>query len=175
MKKLDKRYFRHSMRLNGHDYCTPGNYFITICTKNKFNHFGNIEKNILISTRIGLMVHDAWLSLPKRFPDIILGEFVVMPDHIHGIIRINNRVSGIANNSFEEKSKHGIPEYIQYYKRKTTHLYHQIAKRNPVGADSRIGPLWQRNYYDKIIRTQREYINISKYIRNNPTNHHPSR
>lgn len=173
MERLDKRYFRHSMRLYGHDYCTPGNYFITICTKKRFNHFGNFDNSTMVSTEIGSMVSDVWLELPKIFPEIILGEFVVMPDHIHGIISIN-RVSGNAINSFEEKRKHGIPKYIQHYKRKTTHLYHQIVKCNPVGADSRIGPLWQRNYYDKVIRTQKEYINISKYIRNNQKHHHPT-
>lgn len=78
-----------SRRLNGHDYSTVGAYFITICTKNRQPYFGNIGSGKLNQTAAAIIAHDIWKQIPIQFPFVELDEFVVMPDHIHGIIIIN--------------------------------------------------------------------------------------
>ena len=79
---------RRSLRLQSHDYSQPGAYFITICTYEKKNLLGNIVNGEMNLTEAGRTIWDIWESLPKRYPDIQLDAFVVMPNHIHGIIMI---------------------------------------------------------------------------------------
>jgi len=83
---------RRSIRLSGYDYSQNGLYFITICTRNKERLFGEVHNNQVILSEIGKVVESCWLEIPQHYPQIVLHAFVVMPNHIHGIIEIKNNV-----------------------------------------------------------------------------------
>jgi REP element-mobilizing transposase RayT len=105
--------FRHkyrieTSRLNGYNYSKPGNYFITICTKDREPLFGEIIDEKIKLTEKGKIVSDCWYDLPNHYPNITLDEFIVMPNHIHGIINICNGT--------DKKLKHGLSEFIRAFK-----------------------------------------------------------
>jgi len=105
--------FRHkygieTTRLNGYDYSKPGNYFITICTKDRKPLFGDIIDEKIKLSKTGKIVSECWLDLPNHYPNIILDEFIVMPNHIHGII--------IIRNGSENNLNHGLSEFIRAFK-----------------------------------------------------------
>jgi putative transposase len=80
---------RRSIRLKGYDYSCPGAYYITICAKYREHLFGNIENGMMVLNECGMVAQKYWLEIPMHFPNVILDEYVVMPDHIHGIIFID--------------------------------------------------------------------------------------
>ena len=82
-----------SIRYRGFDYSSPGKYFITICTKNKLPYFGKIENGIMILSDPGLIANKCWQEIPNHFPFIELDEFFIMPDHLHGIIIIIEKIN----------------------------------------------------------------------------------
>ena len=79
-------YYRHSFRLKNYDYSQPGLYFITICTQNRIELFGEIKNGKMILNDYGEIVEKHWQKIPKYYPDIRLLEYVIMPNHIHGIL-----------------------------------------------------------------------------------------
>ena len=89
--KFKNKYRIKSARLAGYDYRNEGLYFVTICTKNKFHYFGEIENGNLLLNEIGLIAHNYWAEIPQHFDHVSLDEFVIMPDHIHGIICIDEK------------------------------------------------------------------------------------
>ncbi|MCX6316774.1 MAG: transposase, partial [Bacteroidetes bacterium] len=88
MQKFQNRYRIPSARLATWDYGCPGSYFITICTKNREHFFGDINNSEMYLNAIGLIADQCWAALPEHFNKITLGEFVIMPNHTHGIITI---------------------------------------------------------------------------------------
>ncbi len=92
-----KTYHRRSIRLNGYDYTQNGCYFLTICTRNRECLFGEIQNAEMFLSNIGEKVKDCWQEIPNHFPQIVLHEYVIMPNHVHGIIEINNPQSTGAN------------------------------------------------------------------------------
>jgi putative transposase len=129
---------RKQIRLKGYDYLSDGTYFITICTKNREEIFGKIVNNEIYMKHYGDIVLECWKELPKHYPSIILDEFIVMPNHVHGIIIIINDIVG----AFKSFSARRINEI-----------------RNTQGK-----PVWQRNYYDHIIRNKKSLNRIREYI-----------
>jgi REP element-mobilizing transposase RayT len=98
MKYNPDKHHRRSIRLQGYDYSQPGIYFITLCTQNRECLFGEILNGEMRLNEFGKIAHQCWLEMPHHFPHIQLDEFVVMPDHIHGIIVLNNIVGvGVQN------------------------------------------------------------------------------
>ncbi|MBL7899711.1 MAG: hypothetical protein JNJ99_14325, partial [Crocinitomicaceae bacterium] len=89
MAKYLNKYRIESSRLKGFDYNSNGSYFITICTKNRFPYFGNIADGKMHLTEIGKLAEQFWKSIPDHFSHATLGEFIIMPDHMHGIITLN--------------------------------------------------------------------------------------
>jgi len=158
---------RHSIRLRGYNYANLGAYFVTICLKQRipsntlqynpstnydFPIFGIIENNIVVLNELGKIVQQIWGEMPKHFKDIETGEFIVMPDHIHGIIKICNCVGCVTNPT------NNLPQIVRWFKGRTTF---ECRKTNG-------NFKWQRNYYEHIIRNEIEYSKIAKYIKNNP-------
>lgn len=86
---------KKQFRYQGYDYSQNGFYFITICTKNREMFFGNIKNGKIKLSDIGLIANKFWLEIPNHFPFVILDEYVIMPDHIHGIIKINNNPANV--------------------------------------------------------------------------------
>lgn len=166
-QKFRGKYRTTSIRKTGWNYNSDGAYFVTICTKNRRNFFGRIDNGRMENSGIGELARKFWDEIPNHFQFVNLGEFVIMPDHLHGIIIINNTAetpklgaSTIMKNDSEiQKWKPGnLGVIINQFKRICT--IHS-RKLEPNFA-------WQSRYYDHIIRDEMEFRRISEYIKNNP-------
>ncbi|MDL2214989.1 transposase [Dysgonomonas sp. OttesenSCG-928-M03] len=167
---------RRTIRLQGYDYSQEGLYFVTICCQDKICRFGKIQNDEVVLNEVGEIVKRYWLDIPNHFPHIILHEFVIMPNHVHGILEIAECVAVAANNHspenetpFRSPSK-TIGSVVRGFKIGVSKwLNNQWAKDfSPVRQLSK--SIWQRNYYEHIIRNSRSYQNISDYIKSNPIN-----
>ncbi|MEW6526127.1 MAG: transposase [Spirochaetota bacterium] len=168
MKDNRKIHNRRSIRLKGYDYSQIGAYFVTICTHNREFLFGNISDGKMILNDYGKIVEQCWYDLPNHYNNIELHEFVVMPNHFHGIISIvttdNTPVGAIHESPLQlQRRKMLLPKIIGRLKMNTAKQINII--RNTPGI-----PVWQRNYYEHIIRDDESFYRISKYIINNPIN-----
>lgn len=170
---------RKSIRLKGYDYSQEGLYFVTICTQGHICLFGEIYQHEMILNEVGKMVEKCWLDISYYFPDIALHDYVIMPNHIHGILEI---IVGTNNNSSEkigifESPKRTIGSVIRGFKNgvikrlKETGLLEQILANNysPLQQIKR-NSIWQRNYYEHIIRNENSCNKITDYINLNPSN-----
>jgi putative transposase len=178
---------RQSIRLKGYDYSKTGLYFITICCQDRAYLFGEIVGAPvggaqMILNDAGKMIETQWLALKERFPNIELHEFIVMPNHFHGILEIVktdvplNAVGAtlvVAQN--EEGQPRGLPQrgitptvgdMMDAFKSITTVEYIRGVKG--LGWQRFNGKVWQRNYWEHIIRNEEAYQRIANYIVNNP-------
>jgi putative transposase len=161
MIKKKKLPNRKSLRRKDYNYSTPGGYFVTICCKDQGHRFGKITDGIMHLNPLGRIAHDEWLKLPQRFPHITLKEFVIMQNHMHGIIFINS----CSENGDDSLSKPAtLGEMIGAYKSLVNHHCHKLFKRH----DQVMGKLWHRNYFERIIQDDLAYQRIAAYIVNNP-------
>ncbi|GAB4220655.1 MAG: transposase [Spirochaetota bacterium] len=168
MTLYDNRYRIESSRLQGYDYSQNGAYFITICTKNREQYFGTIINGVIHHSQMGEIVKHEWLKTPQLRPDmnIVLDEFIIMPDHMHMIFFINNRrdaMHGVSTMHGEYKNKFGpqsknVASIIRGFKSSVT----MYARKQNIPFN------WQTGYYDRIIRDDVELYYIRKYIINNP-------
>jgi len=159
------RQARKQNRLNGYDYSQSNYYFVTICTQNRKYIFGDIANNEMILNDAGDMVNFWWQETFKKYKNISIDEYIIMPNHIHGIINIavgarsprpdNNKIIGRGNRAPT------IGNIIAYFKYQTTKQINE--SQNTPGKK-----IWQRNYYDHIIRNDKSLNNIRQYIKNNP-------
>jgi len=139
---------KNSLRLKGYDYSRNNAYFVTICTKNR---------ELRIKTdEIRLIIRQVWDNLPDHYDNIILDEFVIMPNHVHGIIIIQDDVVGA-----DLRSARSLSEIIRAFKSFSTR---EINKYLCISGQS----FWQRNYYDHVIRGEKDLYSRRKYIRENP-------
>jgi putative transposase len=165
---------RHSIRLKGYDYSRSGLYDITICTHGRFCIFGEIEKGKMILNRLGSLVQENWRDIPGHRPFVDLLEDQVMPNHLHGIIVIKDKsttTQGTMNRAptnkieaFGKPNPGSIPTIIRLFKAGVTRQVGISPMRELYGA------IWQRGYYEHIIRSEAELIVRIDYIRNNPKN-----
>ncbi len=165
---------RRSIRLKGYDYSQAGGYYVTIVTQLQESFFGGIRAGEMILNDAGRMVKVEWESLNIRFPNINIDVYQVMPNHFHGLIFIFPPVSvgaGLVPAPISRATTRVAPtlgNIIGAFKSITTHKYIQ-------GVDEFTWPafyrrLWQRNYYEHIIRNLADYERIASYIINNPVN-----
>ena len=162
---------RRSIRLPGYDYTQTGAYFITICTAERQCLFGGVnhKERSLRPSPIGELVIDCWESIPDHFPDVELDEFVFMPNHFHGILIIagqqkHGRRSPIYLRNAEAFGKpvqRSIPTIVRSFKS-------AVSRRNANEGVGASRPIWQRNYYERVIRTENELDEIRMYISENP-------
>lgn len=175
MEKYQNKYRIPANRLPGFDYGSDGFYFVTICTKNRVPYFGSVETDhnpslidagegetdcdpSLRYTAVGQMAVDCWHEIPNHYPFIILGAFVVMPDHVHGIMRIQNRDEREwTPNKFGPQSGN-LGAVIRGYKGAVK----RWANKNGIPFE------WQARYHDRIIRDVDELMAVGEYIRLNP-------
>ena len=183
-----EEHHRRSIRLKSYDYSLPGAYFITICTQNHTCMFGEVLQGEMRLNDPGRMVEKWWHELKHKFPTIRAGEFVLMPNHFHGIIYILNadqgahvgadlRVGPLGNTGTQpqedahegDRGTHAgapLPEIVQWFKTMTTNEYIRGVKG--LGWLPFPEKLWQRNYYEHIARDDTDLARIQKYISNNP-------
>ena len=167
---------RRTIRLKGYDYSATGLYFTTICTWNHLHLFGEIENDQMMIGRYGKIAEKEWFKTGELRNNIKLHEFTIMPNHLHGIIEIVNchnvNCRGTAHRALEERSaplkeqfgkpsSNTIPTIIRCYKGAVTKKIRDL-ENNP-GLN-----IWQRNYYEHIIRNEESYLKISEYILTNP-------
>jgi REP element-mobilizing transposase RayT len=157
---------RHSIRLKGYDYSQSGAYFVTLCTHNRECLFGEIVDNEMILNNYGKIVYEEWFVSTKIRNEIQLfeNEFVVMPNHIHGIVWINSNFIDVGANGRSPRQRgpgqKSLSSFIAGYKSSVTKRINQI--RQTQGTH-----VWQRNYYEHIICTETELQRIREYIVNN--------
>ena len=157
---------RRSIRLKEFDYSTPWWYYITICTYDRQNLFGQIVDGKMILNKFGTIVREEWLRTEKFRENVELDYYIIMPNHFHGIPIINSRDTArcVPTN---EKTKFGelfpgsLPVIVRSFKSAVTKGVNEL--RNSPGE-----PIWQKNYYEHIIRNQNDLNNIRKYIELNP-------
>ena len=144
---------RRSIRLKGYDYSQGGAYFITICIEGRLSLLGSIAGEELRHTEAGEMVSRVWAEMPVNYPGIDVDAFVVMPDHFHGMILI-------------EPPALALPDAVHRLKSLTTALYRRGVYDRSWPAFA--GRLWQRNYFERIIRDEAELVETRQYIEHNP-------
>lgn len=155
---------RKPNRLKVYDYSLPGYYFVTICTEDKGNMFGNIVNGKIVLNSLGLIIEYCIRSISKINKFIELDYYVIMPNHLHAIIIINVGDAKFAaptmNIESDNRTKMLLSKIIQQFKRACT-----IGIKNKTEINSF---KWQRSFYDRIIRNEKELYNIRKYIKENP-------
>ncbi len=161
----DSIYNRRSVRLKHYNYTEFGAYFLTICTKNKQWLFGEIKDDKMCLNNLGKIAFNCWQEIPQHFPHIELDVFVIMPNHLHGILWINNSINDPSQNrQFGKMDKGSISSIVRSYKAVVTKKINQICGQKGSSL------IWQRNFYENIIRDEKALNNIREYIINNPLN-----
>ncbi len=203
MRRYDpEKHDRRSIRLKGYDYRGPGAYYVTINAQNKACLFGDVVDGEMVSNDAGRMIEAKWHALPARFPTVQLDAFVVMPNHIHGIIVLNDADSSAVGTSLvdvrdvgdddmvptrgaptdvratsddDEESSNGdntegdappLGDVVGAFKSLITVAYARGVKQN--GWPPFAGRLWQRNYYEHVVRDDDDLNRIRLYIAGNP-------
>ena len=179
------KFHRHSLRLPDYNYTSQGLYYVTICTQNRELFFEN--------NNVKQMIDNRWQELKNKFPDIDLDKYVIMPNHLHGIIVINNTnrcrgevsspyINKLTSNNIkggettidnfeggetsplQQREKYALGQIIGYFKYQSTKEINKFLKNEPGQK------LWQRNYFEHIIRNEQSLNKIRQYIKNNPSN-----
>jgi REP element-mobilizing transposase RayT len=171
---------RRSIRLPHYDYSQAGAYFVTICCKNRAPVFGEVVGGNMVLNRCGEIARECWLQIPRHFPNAGAREFVVMPNHVHGIVVLDNGGGAVTQNavpvvgannssSLRPTPTQQTPQQTGQRPRGTSRTIGSIVRGFKIGVTKQIGTsIWQRNYYEHIIRTEADYWRIAQYIDNNP-------
>src|ERR1700724_3254949 len=147
---IDPRPRRGPLRLPGCDYSQAGAYFITACIHNRAMLFGAVIDGDVRLSEMGTIVQQTWDPLPTHYDGIDLDAFIVMPNHVHGIIILAD----------EPETRHAIPEIVRGFKTFSARRVNERAGKR--------GVLWQRGYYEQVIRNEKALDRIRDYIANNP-------
>ena len=149
---------RKRIRLLGFDYTKVGAYFITSVVKNRTCVFGNIRNEAVELTRCGEIVREQWLWLQQQYPYVMLDDFVVMPNHIHGIVNIVDSVGDGRDRPLHGKIK-PLSELVSAFKTTSSKRIHEAGVASFQ---------WQRSFFERIVRNELELNRIREYIQTNP-------
>ena len=178
MSPSDTLTYRRSVRLRNADYSHIGHYFVTICAFQMRCRFGKIADGTVILNVLGRIAVDCWREIPNHFKNVELDPFVVMPNHVHGILTISR---GPENEShvaikdghgcpvplrysaerFQQPTVGSVPTIIRSYKGAVTYNGRQCLKMPTL-------QIWQSNYYERLLRNGKEFSQASRYIFENP-------
>lgn len=167
---------RRSIRLKGYDYSQAGAYFVTICTNNREFLFGEISNGVMALNEYGRIVEIEWLKTPEIRPNIELLEYIIMPNHFHGIVVIDENRRGVLQYAPTTASSHKTTASTNFRSPSQTigaiirGFKSAVTKKINIDRSMPGIPVWQRNYYEHIIRDDESYYRISEYIKNNPVN-----
>jgi len=145
---------RHSVRMADYDYSRQGAYFITVCVQDRAPLLGRIAQGEIQDNAAGRMVREAWQGLSEWYPGVETDAFVVMPNHIHGICLLG------------ETQAFKLSDVLQRFKSWTTTCYRRGVQDQQWPPFN--GRFWQRNYYERVIRSEREWLAFREYIILNP-------
>jgi len=164
---------RHSIRLKEHDYGHPGAYFVTVCTRHRECLFGEVVEGKVVLSTFGKIVEDEWHRTKQLRQGVDLDAFIVMPNHFHAIITLTgfpmfanrrgtmHRAPTPKLEQFGRPTSNSIPTIIRGIKSSVTQRINALR-----GAPGQ--PVWQRNYYEHVIRNEIDLEEIREYIQNNP-------
>ncbi len=161
---------RRSLRLQGFDYSKEGAYFVTICTQNRALLFGDVVDGKMCLKDVGRMVQTVWDELPARCPGAYLDAFVVMPNHIHGIITVGAPLVGAQEGTSDDGATTRVAPTVG----NIMGAFKSIATNEYIRGVTNgfwppfLGRLWQRNYYEHVIRSEESLNRIRAYIATNP-------
>jgi len=163
---------RRSIRIPGYDYASPGAYFVTISVQDSECVLGQVVDGEMVLSEAGQIAHDGWAEVPRHFPNVSVDTFVVMPNHVHGIVCIEDDPGRGGVTPPLQDGPHivrpTLGQIVAYYKYRATKWINAL--RDTPGA-----PFWQRNYYERIIRDDAELDRIREYIVGNPYTWHTDR
>ncbi len=167
-----EKHHRRSIRLPGYDYSQPGAYFITICTHNREYLFGDVADGKMILNEFGNVAQQCWLEIPQHFKHVKLDAYVIMPNHVHGIIFI------VGSRHHNVGARHAVPLQFEQFGKPVPGSIATIIRSYKSAVSKQINqirqtpgmPVWQRNYYEHIIRNEMDLHRIRQYIMNNPKN-----
>lgn len=148
---------RKRLRLADYDYSQPGFYFVTLCTDFRMPYLGTQREGNLHLTEIGGMVEAYWKKIPEHFPHVRLDAYQIMANHLHGILELVPS---------PRSTPSPLPKIMQWYKSITSHEYALWVKTLVPGMPK--VKLWQRNYYEHVVRDKKRLDKIRKYIEENP-------
>jgi putative transposase len=167
-------FHRRSIRLKGYDYSQSGAYFVTICTKDREPYFERYKE-------LSMIVGQVWRRLAQRYPELTFDEFVIMPNHIHGIIMVGagftpalsglapalsyRATARVAPTISVDRPPPTVGDIVGAFKSLCIHDWLTYMKEKEIDA---VGKFWQRNYYEHVIRNEYELNKIREYIQNNP-------
>ncbi|MCF6287976.1 MAG: hypothetical protein L3J53_01905 [Proteobacteria bacterium] len=182
MKNNQKPHNRKSIRLKGYDYSQPGLYFITLCVQDRINLFGEIKDGHLELNNYGIIAKEEWEKTKEIRKNCSLDTFIVMPNHFHAIISIDYQVDNNNKPETFQSPSQTIGAIVRGFKGATTKRIKEHFGRGELQfAPTALNPflknkisekksIWQRNYWDHIIRNEKSYNTIVDYIKNNPAN-----
>ena len=151
-----ERHQRRSIRLQGYDYRQPGVYFVTLCTQERAALFGRVVDGVMHLNDAGTMVQVAWQEMPLVYPGLEIDEFVVMPNHVHGIlVQVGMTAAALS-----------LGDVVGRFKTLTARRYAEGVQQQ--GWSPFFGRLWQRNYYEHIVRNDPALDRLRRYILENP-------
>lgn len=171
-----QKHHRCSIRLPEYDYSQPGAYFVTIVAWHRECLFGEVAGGEMLLSKFGLVAKQQWEKLPNRFTNIELGASMIIPNHMHGIIVIMagrgtaENLKGLGDEpsrraptheQFQKPVKGSIPTIVRSYKSAVSYRINLIRGTQDI-------PVWQRNYYEHVLRNERELQNKTDYINANP-------
>ncbi|HYL83003.1 MAG TPA: transposase [Candidatus Angelobacter sp.] len=160
---------RRSIRLKGHDYASPGAYFITILAHERKCLFGEVVFGNMKLSGLGQLVNNCWLEIPRHFPSVELRPHVLMPNHFHGIILIRNRppqgavspATPTPAEAFGKPIVGSLPTIVRSFKSAVTRRAGELLGMQGV-------KIWHRNYFEHIIRNKDDFLKTVRYIHDNP-------
>ena len=164
MKYNREIHHRRSIRLKEYDYSQAGAYFVTICAWNRECLFGEIVNSEVVLSEYGLIVKQCWEELVYHYRNVKLNTYIIMPNHMHGIINIVDTATvgaGFKPAPTAMHKRHGLPEIVRALKTFSSRKINLV--RNTPGV-----PVWQRNYYEHVVRNEKDMQSIQEYIVNNP-------
>ena len=163
------RHHRQSIRLKGWDYSGAGYYFVTICTHGRENIFGEMVDGVMVLSALGEIVREEWLKTAVLREYVVLGTFIIMPNHLHGILVFHNPTQfpavgatrWVAQEREGTLQKGSLGSVLGQFKSAVTKRYDKVNETSGV-------KVWQRGYYERIVRNERELNAIQWYVENNP-------
>ncbi|HEY3296915.1 MAG TPA: transposase [bacterium] len=167
MDPEEKKYpRRRSVRLRDFDYASNGAYSVTVCTRQRECLFGEIKDGELILNDLGRMVEKAWREIPNHFPSVFLDTFVLMPNHLHGILLIDNGRTGTACRApTTESYQHPVPGSVSTVVRS---FKAAVTKRVREQSGDPFVVIFQRGFHENVITSRGEHLALRAYITRNP-------
>jgi putative transposase len=159
-----------SIRLKGRDYSAPGIYFVTICVEARRCIFGRINENQTELSGLGSIVREIWNAIPRHFAHVNLHGFVIMPNHVHGLIEIACQ-DGAQHAAPLQEASAAIPGRPQVKAGSLSAIVRSFKAAVTLRARKELGwpgEIWQRNYFERVVRDGQEFSDAARYIAENP-------